>query len=460
MSLISISEPLLGTDELVTWNVSRRSVDQIWGMLHNVDAVHSTYYVLMHGWMSVFGDSPMSMRMPSALAMSVAAAVTTLIGTRLFGRRAGLYGGLLFALIPVVSRFGQEARSYALVVMTVTLATYLLLRALDRPDSRGRWVWYGLCVTLVGLLHLVALIVLTGHTAAVILRGRRELRVLRSFCLSVLAGVVCVVPVAVLGMSQASRQIFWVPKPDGWSLLTIWPQLFASALCAGALITLAAMARQENRVGITLCGAMAVLPPLVLWLASFGDVSYFRYQYVLISVPAWAALAGAGLSGVTRSWLSATASIAILALLVLPNHRRMRGTFEHDIPHNTDYARAAHTIQSSYRPGDAAVLIKGAAWMLDQGVRYYLPREMKLRDVFYAKSAAENNELYPTYCSSPRECLKGEERIWLVVPGYDADPLNLVPQNQAAALRATYTRSWTDRLSGLTVTLLQAKAKN
>ncbi|MFF1566678.1 glycosyltransferase family 39 protein [Streptomyces sp. NPDC058293] len=457
IACLRINGPQLGTDELVTSDVGRRSMGQTLAMLHNVDAVHATYYVLMHGWMAVFGDSETAMRMPSALAMSGTAALVALIGRRLFGPRAGMCGGLLFALIPIVSRFAQEARSYALVVLAATLATFLLLRALDASRRWRRWVVYALCVAVIGLLHLIALTVLAGHFAAVVHRARREGGVLWRFCLAALAGAAGVIPVVVLGTSQASRQLFWVPEPDLWGLVDIWPQVFASALCAGVVITLAAMAWKERRDALLLCFTVAVLPPFVLWAASHGDVSYFRYQYALFTVPAWTVLAGAGLARVARSWLTVGVVLTVVGLLVLPDQRRMRGEFEHDVPHNADYKAAARTIEKHYRSGDAAVYVKGAPWMLDQGVRYYLRPGLKLREVFVATPAAENSELFPAYCPVPVMCLRGESRIWVVVPGNDPDPLNAVPANQAAALRAQYTTTGTVPLSGLTVALLERK---
>ena len=74
---------------------------------------------------------------------------------RLANTRAGLLAGLAFALVPSVSRFAQEARSYALEVLVATLATLMLLRALDRPAVH-RWAAYGACVAALGYLDPVA----------------------------------------------------------------------------------------------------------------------------------------------------------------------------------------------------------------------------------------------------------------------------------------------------------------
>ncbi|MFJ8211005.1 glycosyltransferase family 39 protein [Streptomyces sp. NPDC096033] len=461
LSFAGIDGTLLGTDELVTWEVSRRSPQEIWALLHHVDAVHGSYYFLMHGWTAVFGDSHLSLRMPTVLAVTATAALVTLTGRRLFGQRAGLCAGTLFAVLPAASRFAQEARSYALVMLFASLATFLLLRALDgsrRPWGRAaRWAAYGLCLAVLGLLHLIALTIVLCHAPAAVLRARRTGRGLWSFLLAGSAAAVCVLPVFLLGRSQASRQLFWLPRPDAWGLAEIWPQLFASALCAGAVIALAALAWREDRENVLLCSAVAVLPPFVLWAASHGEVSYFRYQYALFTVPAWALLAGAGLAGATRSRRAAAAVLAVVALLALPDQRRVRSPFEHDVPHAADYAGAARTIEKYYRPGDAVVYVRGAPWMLDQGLRYYLKPGVDPREVFLARSAADNEELFPVYCRVPVRCLAGESRIWVVVPGSDADVLQAVPKEQAAALRSRYTLFGTESLSGLTVGLLESK---
>lgn len=458
MSALGMGTPLLGTDELVTWDVSRRTLGQVWGMVHNVDAVHGTYYVLMQGWVAIFGESVVALRLPSAVAMSGAAAFVALIGARLFTRRAGLCSGLLFALIPVVSRFGQEARSYALVIMAVTLATYLLLRALDSAASWSRWAVYGLCVALIGLLNLIALTALAGHAVLMVCHAGRKWQALRPFLISISTGIACDIPVMMWGQFQAKRQLFWLPEPDGWALLGIWMQVFASACCAGVVITLAALALQrENRNAVALCATMALVPTIVLWGASHGSVSYFRYHYALVTVPAWAILAGSTLARLTRSWVQVASGLAALTLVLLPDHVRMRGTFEHDAAVSADYVTAAHVIMDHYQAGDGAVFIKGSPWMLDQGIRYYLPHGLKLRDVFFAKSAADNNELYPAYCAVPLRCLGSEKRIWLVVSGAPLDPLRSAPPGQAAALRAKYNPEYVRQVSGFTVVLLKRR---
>src|SRR5262249_26455105 len=73
LAMYRIGEPLLGRDELTSWDMSGRSVSQVLATVQRVDGVLGTYYLILHAWTSVFGDSALALRMPSALAMTGAA---------------------------------------------------------------------------------------------------------------------------------------------------------------------------------------------------------------------------------------------------------------------------------------------------------------------------------------------------------------------------------------------------
>ena len=135
LGLFEIGVPQLWRDELASWSAASRTLPQLWAMVHNIDAVLGVYYLGLHLWMAVFGQSATAMRLPSVIAMAAAAAMVALTGRRLGGRLAGLASGLVFAVIPSVSRFAQEARPYAFAMFFTALATLLFLRAMERP----RW---------------------------------------------------------------------------------------------------------------------------------------------------------------------------------------------------------------------------------------------------------------------------------------------------------------------------------
>jgi mannosyltransferase len=173
--LVRIGERQLWRDEDATWWAASLPLADLRKLVETVDVVLLPYYVLMHGWMAVFGDSAAAMRVPSALFMAVAAALIALIGRRLFDAPTGLIAGLLVPAIPVVSRYGQEARPYAMAMLASVTAVLLLLRALERPTV-WRWLAYTLAVVWIAASHIVALMALAAHLIAVLaaLRTRPE----------------------------------------------------------------------------------------------------------------------------------------------------------------------------------------------------------------------------------------------------------------------------------------------
>lgn len=333
LGLYQINVPILWRDELATWSAASRTLPQLWAMVHHVDAVLGLYYLGLHLWMAVFGTSAAALRLPSALAMTGAAAVVALTGKRLGGTRVGLISGLIFAVVPSVSRFAQEARPYAFATLFAALATLLLLRAMERPTWL-RWGCYALAVAAVGASNLVALCVLAAHAAIVAtdfcLRtvriggedapdggralpgGRpepvegRPLALLGWFSLAAVIGVIVDAPVVLEGHAQSTSQIGQQPVPHVAALFGVidglWPELFASTPVALVVILLALASvvtlvgvRQRVLAGYALAGG--ILPIVAVWLVSQGPDSYWTFRYMLFTVPAWSVAAGLGVAG-------------------------------------------------------------------------------------------------------------------------------------------------------------------
>jgi len=135
MSLAGLGARGLSDDEYATWQAATLSLD----------AVVAPYYLLMHGWIAMAGESETTLRVPSAALMGISAGLVSLIGRRLFDAGAGLTAGLMVAGLPSVSRLGQEARPQALALATTVLAVLLLLRAREQP-TWWRWLLAGCCL--------------------------------------------------------------------------------------------------------------------------------------------------------------------------------------------------------------------------------------------------------------------------------------------------------------------------
>jgi len=471
LGLYQMGRPELWRDELASWSFASRPVSSLIASARHTGATQLAYYLLLHFWMAAFGDSADAMRTLSVLAMAAAAACVALVGRRLAGARAGLISGLVFALVPSVSRFAQEVRFYAPAVLVATLATLLLLRALDRPSAL-RWLGYAASLALLGYIDLVALSVVAGHAAGAALRWWRD-RDQRQlwFLLAAAGGLAACLPLVVAGSAQARNQIKWIPRPglDLTDFAFFGRNLFYSTSVAAALIILAVLAWAVAWRKAAFMTAIAVAPVAAVWLVSQGPYSFFFPRYLLFTVGAWAILAGIGLSRLDAR--IGAAAVLVIAILAAGNQQVIREPGAHSWPSYPvgyggsylDYAGAAALVARQAKAGDGIVyqaLEDQASWlMIGYGLQYYLARDMRNgvpvpRELFIAETAAQAATLYPVPCKHPAACLGAEPRIWIVGSGYQKSPYQAVTPAQATLLRSRYRLSEVKRVPSLTVFLL------
>src|SRR5262245_42360197 len=176
--LWGIATPSYWRDEAATIAAIKRPLGDLIAMLGNVDAVHGAYYLMMWPIEHVLGSGELVLRLPSAVAAAVAAAAVAATARRLVSPWAGLAAGLLYAVLPVTSRFGQEARSYAMVMAVAAISSYLLVRVLGaEPSRQRRWLaGYGASVAALGILNIFGLLLIPAHAITIALYGRRGFR--------------------------------------------------------------------------------------------------------------------------------------------------------------------------------------------------------------------------------------------------------------------------------------------
>jgi mannosyltransferase len=407
--------------------VAHRFVPQIWNMAHHTDAVFCPYYLAMHVWTSLFGDSVLSLRLPSILAMSAAAALTGELGRRLLGSAAGAVAGLLLCLLPNISRYAAEARPYAWVCLMSILALLLLYHALDRPGA-GRWAAYAAAVLGLGLGSLVAIAALIGHALLLITRFCRERPRWRSVVLpwsaTVVGSLVLLSPLISWGLHQRQAQLYWVPPMTLGAVYTFPKYLVGSTEVAWLLIGFLLVAAYRLTLPVVEMVAAAGLPLFVVCVVSFAGTSFWVNRYLLFVLLPVVIVAAAGLTRLSfgarlRSTLPPlAATLAVFAAAAVPGQIAVRQpTFKN----GSDYRTLAAAIIQRQRPGDDIVLEKGRT--MRAGLDYYLRHDAgRPRDVLLRESAAITATLTAAEYSGPAARLASATRIWLVAYGRRSDP--------------------------------------
>ena len=162
LRLFLIGNHGLWLDELFSLRFADNTLQNLIQEVSLHDNHPPTYYILLHYWIMLFGDSEASLRMPSAILSVLSVFLTYKVGATLFNTRVAAIAALLIALSEFSIYYAQEARMYSLLAFASVLSVYFLIRFLDKqtPWSLINFVW---STTLLVYTHLYGLFVLLAE---------------------------------------------------------------------------------------------------------------------------------------------------------------------------------------------------------------------------------------------------------------------------------------------------------
>lgn len=367
----------LWTDEAATIAGARRTLPELFGMLQRVDAVHGLYYLLMHFWIDFFGQSALSLRLPSALAVGVGAAGVYVLVRRVGGSRLALLSALIFAVLPRVTWTGIEARSYAASATAAVWLSVLLVSALRR-SAAWRWAAYAALAGVAIAINLYLVLLLASHAVSLLMLRKISWRQRVLWLVSASAGMLVGMPVVYTSLTQ-SRQIS--DQELGWMrwlrnvIVNQWflgdtPTIDGSVadgrqLWATSAVILASFcwllmglavgrAVRSTHSGVppdwfVLAVPQVLLPTLVTGLYSLLVHPMYNPRYLSLSTPAVAILVASGVIIMPRYWMRVTASVMIV-LFAAPIYFSQRQT---QAKSGTDWKEVAEYIAAHRSSNDA-----------------------------------------------------------------------------------------------------------
>jgi len=123
----------LWLDEALTVNIARLPLGDLEQALRH-DGAPPLYYVLLHGWMEVFGTGDLAVRALSGLCAVAALPLAFLVGRRVGGPFVAWAVVVVLATSPYAIRYATENRPYSLQILLALLGWLALCRAMERPS--------------------------------------------------------------------------------------------------------------------------------------------------------------------------------------------------------------------------------------------------------------------------------------------------------------------------------------
>jgi mannosyltransferase len=427
--------PSLWGDEAASVMSATRSLPSLIAMLGTVDAVHGTYYVGLHLWIDLFGASPFSVRIPSALAVGAAVAAVMLIARMLGSTRIAIAAGIICAVVPRVTYMGAEARSSALAAAIVAWLTVLLLKLVHRrTPGRRWWIPYAALLAVGTYLFLYVALIAVAH-AVILLTVRADREFWTRWAGSVAAALVAATPVFVWALLERKQIAFLghrneITFPKLAVSLWFGQPLFAAAAWAliGCALAAAVVVWRATALHgpkgrfrgprLDVVAASWLLVPAVILIGSFPVVPVYTARYLSYCSPAAAILMAIGLDWAVRGRARPLAALLLAVVLcATPVWISQRGP---NAKNNSDFADIGTTIAAHASPGDAIAFDESVRPSRRPRLAMHLyPADFAgLRDVTlrvpYDGGTSWHDTAYGVDAAAALGRFHGIERVWLV----------------------------------------------
>lgn len=261
------------------------------------------YYEALHYWMLLFGSSEAAVRGLSAVFLILTIPVCYALVKKLFASELAARLAALFVTFgPFLVRYSQETRMYGMVAFVLALATYAMVRALEK-NSGAWWAAYALALAAGLYTHYYSVFIIPVHWLYVAARfgfwSRRGLLNPRWWMANAAAAIMFLpwLPVAYAQFKRV-QAAFWIPNATIVTLPNTmlqfisydshdgWTAAFKVVLGLAFLLAIfaAALTLKKRRAETGLLAAYALLGPTAVFLLSFARPIYVDRYFVFAAV--------------------------------------------------------------------------------------------------------------------------------------------------------------------------------
>lgn len=444
-------------DEGSSLMLSNYSLSGIW--FHAAHDVHPPlYFMLLHGWMGVFGDSLASIRalsvVPGIATVFLGMWLVRLVATQ----RAALLAGILLALLPTAVRYSQEVRMYSLLGMWLIGATIALVYWVKNPDKTRYLAVYAALMTAAFYTHYFAAFCVMAHWLYLLILSIRHSAagnvIKRPTWWLANTGIVILFLPWLPGLVdllqhmhelKAGGDVGWEPPVDArslpamvWQLLTQdegdtlpWPVFWLAPLALFASVIWIAVRDASPYKFHALIAIYTLLPILAIYALSFISPMFIeRYvSFAALGLPLLVAIAVDRLLAHKR-----VIAIAVLVLFMGVESVGLRSNFSSDADH---FDQLAEHVNQQFLPGDR-IIVSDLFWYFSYVYYNKTPAQPMLytpptpdgvsgRPTAYGFGTLVNEDGAKIYVDHLADLPATPGRIWLISSSVQPDDFAPIP---------------------------------
>ena len=401
------------------------------------------YYILLHFWILLFGNSEAALRSLSIVPSIISVVLIYFLGTRIYDEKTGLIAALFMAFSTFHIFFAQEARCFALLLALLLGSMLFMDIALDNRNNKARmWPWLLYFLMTIGALytHFYSVFFVAAENLFFLTRWRENKAKLFAWVTTQVLLFIAFLPwfITMIGTAAGGGQAFrrylllnfpgaifvflagesLIPMDETAildmreTILSHWLLISMCALALGCLFWGAVRAARERQYAGWLAPVMWLAPMVMAFLVSI-KIPLFKDKYLIAaSAPMYLFLA----SGVACSFEKTKLSnqnirrcVSLLACVIITIITTISIYNYHFNPRfgKEQWREVVQYIESRADSGDLVVLHK---WNIKRPYDYYANRsDLKLISLYNLSE----NELSPVW-DMVKEVTKRHNRVWLV----------------------------------------------
>lgn len=435
-----------------------------WGIIVSAagDVHPPLYFLVLHSWITLLGDSEFSLRFLSVIFGFLAIFLIYKLGSLIFDKNTGILSSLLIALSILHVYYSQEARSYTMMVFLVILSMYFLLRFFE-GKNRKITIGYLISSILMIYTHFYGLFIILAQNIFFFthflyskekgIRFKRWIRLQLILFIAFLPWL-CILIFQTIRESSERSFIGWIPAPSIFLISTTFFEFFgylsgttslylprdlfnwgfgstlnlfsiASSVVSILIISVAfksVVSVRNKRIGFTSRNRKEIsflltwllVPIIIPFIISYIFVPIYWPRFTIMASPAFYILAALGIRNINKRYIR-LALIAVIITLSLTNTYRYYTEINKE-----QWREASEFINSQAQSGDLLLFYKG--FTIHGPMNYYLEND------YLVKKELGEDEI--KNLSNILENYESYERVWFIfsqewdlVSGDDADKL-------------------------------------
>ncbi|MCX7720300.1 MAG: flippase-like domain-containing protein [Dictyoglomus thermophilum] len=291
-------------DEAITAQVSVMGVKDI--ILNRASTgIHPPlYFILMHFWIKIFGDSEIAIRSLSAIFGILCIFMIYKLASKIFDKLTGLISAFIFAFSPFYVYFGQEARMYPMVTFLILLSLYYLLKGIDKGKNIT-------LITISNILmlytHIFSAFVVLSENLFVFITNFKNKKVLKKWIIAQFIILLFILPWLYVIIQNRTPEVYQGAQKVsltnlGYTFLEInlgaGRAVFRNKILIASLFLLifiiGFLPPWEKKREILLLFLYLFVPILLLLLLSLRK-SFFSARYISMFIPGYVIFLGRGI---------------------------------------------------------------------------------------------------------------------------------------------------------------------